>query len=292
VLLVYKRSFLERRRTELRLAGPIPRSERGRIEAADRENQRTLRHVRDELAARGLRVDMVYRGVLSVRKKYDLVVTVGGDGTFFLASHAVESTPVLGVNSDPDHSLGLHCGADRRTLSRVLDQVLRGTAPVVRLARLAIFVNGRRVRAYAVNDVLFASPNPALMSRYDLSIDGGPAERQRSSGVWFCTASGSTAGTYAAGGRPMPLASRRMQYVVREPYGWPRRPRWLRGFWTKRAELRCEMDAGAAWIDGSRRRIDLALGDRVVIRAGAPPLTVLNLDDARRRRLFSPRRDA
>jgi hypothetical protein len=41
----------------------------------------------------------------------------------------------------------------------------------------------------------------------------------------------------------------------------------------------------AIWIDGSRVRYDLHLGDRIDLRSGSPIL-VLGYDDRRRRRLF------
>src|SRR3989338_7345524 len=37
--------------------------------------------------------DLAYRATLRVRRRYDLVVSVGGDGTFLQAAHAVGSTP-------------------------------------------------------------------------------------------------------------------------------------------------------------------------------------------------------
>ena len=83
----------------------------------------------------------------------------------------------------------------------------------------------------------------------------------------------------------MPLESTRIQYVVREPYTWPaRRYALSRGFASR---LRIVPMAGDAslWIDGSRIRKDLHLGDKVEIRPGAP-LTLLGVDEARRAKLF------
>ena len=42
-------------------------------------------------------------------RKPDLVVTIGGDGTLLAASHAIGDTPILGINSAPDFSVGFFC---------------------------------------------------------------------------------------------------------------------------------------------------------------------------------------
>ena len=68
-----------------------------------------------------------------------------------------------------------------------------------------------------LNDLLVAHANPAAMTSYTLDI-GSVSEPQRSSGLWIATAAGSTAAIRAAGGRILPLRSRKLQYLVREPY--------------------------------------------------------------------------
>jgi NAD+ kinase len=103
--------------------------------------------------------------------------------------------------------------------------------------------------------------------------------------VWVSTAAGSTAGIRSAGGRRMPISSRRLQYLVREPYTWPqRRYRLARGFTSRLALQTLTVDLGL-WVDGSRVRYDLGLGDRVELQTGTP-LQVLCYNENRRRTLF------
>src|SRR6185295_10984691 len=147
-----------------------------------------------------------------------------------------------------------------------------------RIHRMSVAINGKPVREQAFNDVLIAHKNPAAMTRYRLTI-GASAEQQRSSGLWISTAAGSTAGIRSAGGRRMPIASPRLQYLVREPYTWPqRRYRLARGFTSRIALQTLTVNMGL-WIDGSRVRYDLALGDRVELHIG-PPLLVLCYNEA------------
>jgi NAD+ kinase len=284
LLVVYKKSFLETHGAAARRLGRRDRAYGARLRLADSENRRTLRDVLAQLRRRGLRTDVVYRGEAASRAVYDLVLSVGGDGTLFAAAGYVRGAPLLGVNSDPSHSLGLWTGADRASFPQALDLALAGRLPAVRLQRLRVEVNGRPLEVQAFNDVLFAHRNPAAMTRYRLAV-GSRTEDQKSSGIWIATAAGSTAAIRSAGGRRMPLASRRLQYLVREPYGWPRRRSALvRGVVDGLGVVPYVADT-AVWIDGARLRRDLALGDRVDFSPGEP-LVLLGFDERRRRRLF------
>jgi len=258
VLIVYKKSFLE-------------------SHAGDKKG---MAH----LARRGVDFDAVFRGSMAARRRYDLVISLGGDGTFFAAARYLKDTPIIGINSDPANSLGLWTCADRTNFRDPLERALARQVRPTRIYRMAIAINGKAVRESAFNDVLIAHRNPAAMTRYRLGI-GAAQEDHRSSGVWVSTAAGSTAGIRSAGGRRMPISSRRLQYLVREPYTWPQgRYRLPRGFTSRLSLQALTVDLGL-WVDGSRVRYDLGLGDRVELQTG-PPLLVLCYDEERRRRLF------
>jgi NAD+ kinase len=283
ILIVYKKSFLESHGAEKGL-GQLDAVDRERLIRADQENRRALGDLTAHLARRGIAPDAVSRGSLAARRRYDLVISLGGDGTFFAAARSLKDVPILGINSDPANSLGLWTCADRSSFREPLERALAGRLRACRIHRMSVEINGRSVRELAFNDVLIAHKNPAAMTRYRLSI-GSSEEPQRSSGLWISTAAGSTAGIRSAGGRRMPISSKRLQYLVREPYTWPqRRYRLSRGFASELGLQTLTVGVGL-WIDGSRVRYDLALGDRVTLRSG-PPLLVLGYDDARRRRLF------
>ena len=284
VLVVVKKSFLASHRRVRRALERFEPADRARVIRADRENRRAAAEVTAHLERLGIPHDVVDRGSVAARRRYDLVISLGGDGTFFAAARHLRETPILGIKSDPENSLGLWTCGDRRSFRRPLERAIEGTLPATVIHRMALSINGTPGRMRPFNDVLMAPRNPANMSRYRLSVDGR-AEDQKSSGVWIATAAGSTAGIRSAGGRRMEIRSRRFQYLVREPYAWPkRRYRFVRGF-AKRLTIATFMVDSAAWIDGSRQRLDLRAGDRLEIRPG-PPLTVLGYDDRRRRRLF------
>jgi len=283
ILIVYKKSFLESHGAEKGL-GQLDAADRERLVRADQENRRALGDLTAHLARRGIAPDAVSRGSIAARRRYHLVISLGGDGTFFAAARYLKDVPILGINSDPANSLGLWTCADRTNFREPLERALAGRLRACRIHRMSVLINGKAVREQAFNDVLIAHKNPAAMTRYHLST-GASMEQQRSSGVWVSTAAGSTAGIRSAGGRRMPITSKRLQYLVREPYAWPqRRYRLSRGFTTDLGLQSLTLGVGL-WIDGSRVRYDLGLGDRVTLRGG-PPLLVLCYDETRRRRLF------
>jgi NAD+ kinase len=284
VLIVYKKSFLESHAADTKGLALLAPPDRDRLIRSDAENRRALGELTAHLARRGIDFDAVFRGSIAARRRYDLVISLGGDGTFFAAARYLKDTPILGINSDPANSLGLWTCADRTDFRESLERALEGGVRPVRIHRMLISINGKPVRELPFNDVLIAHRNPSAMTRYRLSVGAAP-EEQRSSGVWIATAAGSTAGIRSAGGRRMPISSKRLQYLVREPYTWPqRRYRIARGY-TPKLSLQTLTVGLGLWIDGSRVRYDLGLGDRVELVSG-PPLRVLCYDDARRRRLF------
>src|SRR5262249_10971521 len=129
----------------------------------------------------------------------------------------VADVPVLAVNSAPDHSVGFFCGARSGNAREALREALRGSLRRAVLTRMAVSVNGAPAAGRVLNDALLCHASPAATSRYIVKL-GDVAEQQKSSGFWIGPAAGSTAAQRSAGGRVLPLTSRQLQLVVREPY--------------------------------------------------------------------------
>jgi NAD+ kinase len=286
VLVVYKKNAYQQYIQEqqdphlLRLlrAGHPDVLEMQQAHAVHEEAMDAILHALREL---GVSFDLAYRADLKVTKKrYDLVVSVGGDGTFLQAARSVHRTPLLGVNSDPQRSEAVFCAATQRTFKRLCRRALEGDLRALRIYRLSLFLNGRRLPARALNDVLLAHDDPATMSRYRLKI-GGREEFQKSSGLWVSTAAGSSSAVWAAGGTRLPWGARKFQYRPRELYrGRLSRCRLSGGVLGPRSSLRIAwlMRRGAAFIDGPHVKVPLRFADRLDIRLSLDdPLHVLGL---------------
>lgn len=212
-----------------------------------------------------------------------LVVTVGGDGTFLAASHSVGSEPVLGINSAPEFSVGYFCAPHRGSLRKHLDDALSGRLRRLQMTRMRVEVNGRLTSSRVLNEALYSHRVPAATSRYILQW-GRKKEEQRSSGFWIGPAAGSTGAQRSAGGRVLPMGSKKLQLVVREPYCPPGLRIGLRQMLVSQAQsisVRSKMDDAALFLDGPYKRIDLHLGDVVRFSASTQPLMALGIRQPR-----------
>ena len=75
------------------------------------EHQSTLKVIEKSLRALSIGYKLIDRGQLADEHgEYDLVISLGGDGTFLETSHGLTTTtPLLGVNSAPSTSHGHWC---------------------------------------------------------------------------------------------------------------------------------------------------------------------------------------
>jgi NAD+ kinase len=261
-----------------------------RLKQSHEAHERTVREVDAALAALGAEVVSRAGPRSHIPARVDLVVTVGGDGTLLDASHQIgDGVPLLGVNSAPEHSVGFFCAADASTVRTTIAKALDGDLATTHLTRMRVELNGKTLHARVLNEALFCHASPAATSRYILRITRGDGrwdeEDQRSSGMWIGPAAGSTAAQKSAGGKVLPLGSRRIQYVVREPYT----PagghfHFARGLLDEDGTLtlRSKMREGKVFLDGHRLVHAVTIGDVLVMRRSDETLTVLGIAQKRR----------
>lgn len=277
------RCVLALKRTAVSAGGQaLARRATRRMHAAHHEHRRSLADVRAALRAAGVRFREVYPHRLGPAGRRaiahaDLVVSLGGDGTFLAASHHVGRGLMLGVNSAPRDSVGHFCGTDRRGFPEILARILEGRAGPTLLARLEVVVDGRVWQSRVLNDVLVCHESPAATTRYEIAT-GSRREVHRSSGIWIATAAGSTAAIRSVGGRTLTAGSRRLQYLVRELYREPgRRYRLSRGFLPEGRELTVvsRMPQGRLYADGARLARRFPFGSRAVFRLSEKSLRLV-----------------
>jgi NAD+ kinase len=148
----------------------------------------------------------------------DLIIAVGGDGTYLRASHYIfDKTPLLGVNSDPKFKEGFFMSCTREDFSKKFQNILEGKFKIRNLQRLEARIGKRKIPELALNEFYIASKKPYHTARYILTVRG-KSERQKSSGVLVSSAAGSHAWVQSAGGKSLPIVSDKFEIIVREPY--------------------------------------------------------------------------
>lgn len=202
--------------------GRVPVDALDRLKKAHAEHYETLSRLQAALEKKKFPFDLVSRENERPLAEYDVVITVGGDGTLLSASHHLGADALLfGVRSS-ESSVGYLCAAGPDEPEALVDVLGSGKFRTFAASRILAVIKqaetGEELRTRPVlNDFLFTNANPAATTRYRLNF-GGLAEIHRSSGIWVATGVGSTAAIMAAGGEKRPRDDHGFQFRVRELY--------------------------------------------------------------------------
>ncbi len=282
VLVVYKRTALERFDPE------DPRFKRlletqdasvASLRSAHEAHLETIERARAALVELG--VEATFRHHHDPQgERWDMVVTLGGDGTLLWTSHTVDAqTPMVAINSDPNTSVGYFCAGDRDDVEDTLRAAIRGELRPTRLTRMRVRVDGETVHTRILNDALFCHPNPAATTRFIIR-HRDIEESHTCSGIWVGPAAGSTAAQRSAGGRVLPIGSRKLQWVVREVYQ-PRdvKLQLVKGLVApdETLTLKSKMPEGRLYFDGAQKIVHVAIGAEIVMQRSDETLTLLGL---------------
>ena len=240
-------------------------------------HDRSVQLIQKELQRLKIDTQTESRHDLSHFNEIDLIITVGGDGTFLRTAHYVDDELILPINSDPKQSVGALCTISAKHFRKKMHELLLGRSHIKKIPLMQIRRNGKKIASEAVNDVLFTNTSPAATSRYYLQ-HGDVIEEHKSSGVWIATATGSTAAISAAGGRPMPPDDTRLQFATREPYQGTFNPyRLIHGYVEKGDKLTIvnKMIQAKIFIDGPTNSFDLDFGDKIEFSLSKRQLNVV-----------------
>jgi len=157
-----------------------------------------------EALAQRLEALLAARGVPVARAQespVDLVVVLGGDGTFLHAAHmwGERGVPLVGVNLG---GMGMLTAFAPDEMEDAVLRALDGALPIERRMRLRVAMRaGDRTSAYvAVNDAVVSQGAIARMLDLETLLDGVRVALYKADGLIVATPTGSTAYTLAAGG--------------------------------------------------------------------------------------------
>jgi len=204
----------------------------------------------------------------------DILVVLGGDGTFLRGARAVAEVdvPILGVNLG---KVGFLSKTETHELEAVLAQVVAGDYSIdARMAAKATIYPGGRATAgetyVALNDVVIARGELARVCRLDVTIGESHLATFIADGLVVSTPTGSTGYSFSAGGPILDPTSRNL--IVTPIAGYLSAIRSV--VVSPRQVIRCRVvDAVQAQvsIDGREDR-SLAVGDVVAVEAIERPI--------------------
>lgn len=153
----------------------------------------------------------------NLKEKYDLVLSVGGDGTLLRAAQGMGNAVIFGINSDHKKNEGALCFATAADLRTKLERIIKGDFFVKNFTRARICLKKSGKSYDALNEIYIGSRLSYHTSRYTLNFDK-VKEEQKSSGIIVATGVGSTAWYYSIAQETFNPENKELRFVVREPY--------------------------------------------------------------------------
>lgn len=149
-------------------------------------------------------------------KRADIVVSLGGDGTFLNVARKVcmYDTPILGVNVG---NLGFLAEVNKNDLDDVVDVLVTGNYRIKNrmLLEARVKSEGHESEAYyALNDVVVSRGTISRVINITTLLDGHVINKFPADGIIISTATGSTAYSLSAGG---PIIEPGMNLMVITP---------------------------------------------------------------------------
>lgn len=284
VLLLYKKSaykiyFLEQRSYIAEKDESFAQKELDRFRKSHKEHYATLKSIEATLTKYGIHFTKSNRGQIVDYDAYDLVITVGGDGTFLEAARGIKRSVLLGVNSSLSYSVGNFCIAHINNFEVILKRILKRNFRKTMFQRLHLDIDEHCNTIDCLNDVLICHSNPAAMNRYILKI-GKIKEEQRSSGIWIAAPAGSSGAINSAGGKKIARTVKKIQYMPRELYwGGKWRYRLTGGILSARQSITVTslMRQGKIFVDGTHLEIPFPLGSSMKVTLSRHPVKTISI---------------
>ena len=127
-------------------------------------------------------------------KKYDLILSIGGDGIFLSASKYAysNSTPIVGLNFG---RIGFLADLDKKNLQLKIKDILEGNYVIDKRTLLSgsVISNDKKYKSIALNDIVINNRGILKMIEMNIYVNENLITKQRSDGVIIATPTGSTA---------------------------------------------------------------------------------------------------
>ena len=214
ILLVYKNSHKIFQNDQM--SHLIQRHQK-QVQESKKEEKESISIVKDILEKENIDYEEKTMEETFNEKDYELVLTLGGDGTFLKTAQNINNKIVIGINTALDYSVGYFCSGNKNNFYRIIKQYKNKELKTKKIPRIEFQYQGDNKKYYFINDILISNNNPGRMSRYIIEVNN-QIEEQKGSGIWISSALGSSAAIISAGGQRINKKEKLYQYKPRELY--------------------------------------------------------------------------
>ena len=131
----------------------------------------------------------------------DMVISLGGDGTFLKAASRVgaKGVPILGINTG---RLGFLADISPEEMEETLDEIYNNHYKIEERSVLQLHCNNERLMQspYALNEIAVLKRDSSSMISIHTAINGAPLTTYQADGLIIATPTGSTAYSLSVGG--------------------------------------------------------------------------------------------
>ena len=129
----------------------------------------------------------------------DMIISIGGDGTFLKASHQSCGKPMIGINMG---TLGYLTEINPENIEKALKSILDGKYRIEERMMLEgeIIRNGESIKIPPALNEIGISKNTFGVVRFDVLVNGKLINSYTADGILVCTPTGSTAYNLSCGG--------------------------------------------------------------------------------------------
>ncbi|WP_137724101.1 NAD kinase [Prescottella subtropica] len=211
----------------------------------------------------------------------EMVIVLGGDGSFLRGAELARSTdvPVLGINLG---RIGFLAETEAEHLETAMEQVVRREYRIEARMTLdvVIRVEDRIVqRGWALNEASIENRSRLGVLEVVLEVDGRPVSAFGCDGVLVATPTGSTAYAFSAGGPIVWPELEALLVIPSNAHALFARPLVTSPESIVAIETVADSHDGLVFCDG-RRTLELPAGGRVEVIRGTDPIRWVRLDSA------------
>ena len=204
----------------------------------------------------------------------DMVLSIGGDGTFLKAASLVgnKETPILGINTG---RLGFLADVSPEDMEETFNDIYRGEYRIEDRSVLQVSCEGQSLKGYpfGLNEIAVLKRDSSSMITIHAAINGAPLTTYQADGLVIATPTGSTAYSLSIGGPIIVPHSSTIAITPVAPHSLNVRPIVIKDEWEITLDVESRSHNFLIAIDG--RSETCCEGTRLTIRKADYPIKVV-----------------